>query len=341
MLKGKPDKKLWIGLGISAFFLFLLFRKIDFNKLSAALGEMDFRYLWPAVLFTFVSYFFRAVRWRLLLLPMKKTFMRNLFPATIIGYMANNLLPARLGEFVRAYVLGEKESLDKSAVFATLVLDRLLDGFTVLLILVTTFFTVKLPPGMEKVQHGLVVGGYVTLALYVLVIAFLVLLKKQTVRTLDITGRILRPLPARVSEKFIPLLGSFINGLRLSARPVDIFLLMLSSIVIWTFAVWPVDLLLRSFGIDLPVTASMFIMVFLVFAVMVPASPGYVGTYHAACVYGLMAFNVQMEKALSVALIIHGVNFFPVTLLGFYYLWRDKLSLADVRDKSAQESSLE
>jgi uncharacterized membrane protein YbhN (UPF0104 family) len=98
--------------------------------------------------------------------------------------------------------------------------------------------------------------------------------------------------------------------------------------------------MLRSFGIILPITASMFIMVFLVFAVMVPASPGYVGTYHAACVYGLMAFNIQKEKALSIALIIHGINFFPVIILGLYYLWQDNVSLAEMRKKSAGEESL-
>jgi len=75
-------------------------------------------------------------------------------------------------------------------------------------------------------------------------------------------------------------------------------------------------------------------MVFLVFAVMVPASPGYVGIYHAACVYGLMAFNIQKEKALSIALIIHGVNFFPVILMGIYCLWKDKFSLSEIRSKS-------
>jgi uncharacterized protein (TIRG00374 family) len=333
----KPDKKLWIGIGISLFFLFLLFRKIDFSKLYAALGTMDYRYLLPAVLFTFISYYFRAVRWRYLLLPMKKTAMRNLFPATVIGYMANNLLPARLGEFIRAYILGEKEKLDTSAVFATLVLDRLFDGFTVIFILVVTFFTVKLPPGMEKEQHGLVVGGYVTLGFYVAVILFIIILKKQTARTLSLTARLLKPFPAKTAEKIIPVLGSFIHGLRLSARPSDLFLLFSSSFVIWAFAVYALDMVLCSFGMFLPISASMFIMVFLVFAVMVPASPGYVGTYHAACVYGLMAFNVQMEKALSIALIIHGVNFFPVILLGFWYLWRDKLSLKDVRVKSSRQ----
>jgi len=334
------NKKLWIGLGISLFFLFLLFRKIDFHKLLAAFREMDYRYLWPALLFTFVSYFFRAVRWYFLLLPIKKTRLKNLFPATMIGYMANNILPARLGEFVRAYVLGEKEGIAISAVFASLVIDRLFDGFTVLLILLFTFFTVKLPPGMESVQHGLVVGGYITLTIYFVVVAFLFILKKRTLQTINLIGRLLKPFPARVSGKVIPLLGSFIEGVRISSRPAELFALLLSSLVIWAFAIWPVDLMLRSFGIILPITASMFIMVFLVFAVMVPASPGYVGTYHAACVYGLMAFNIQKEKALSIALIIHGINFFPVIILGLYYLWHDNVSLAEMRKKTAREESL-
>jgi glycosyltransferase 2 family protein len=336
-----PDKKLWIGIGISLFFLFLLFRKIDFHKMQTAFAEMDYFYILPAVISTFLSYFFRAVRWKYLLLPMKKTKLRNLFPSTIIGYMANNLLPARLGEFVRAYVLGEKEGLGVGAVFATLVLDRLFDGFTVLIILLFTFFTVILPPGMGRVQEALIVGGYVTLAIYVAVILFLIVLKKRTMKTISLIAGFLKPFPAKLSERIIPLLGSFIEGVRLSSRPAELFALIFTSILIWAFAIWPVDLLMRSFGISLPVTASMFIMVFLVFAVMVPASPGYVGTYHAACVYGLMAFNIQREKALSVALIIHGVNFFPVVLVGIYCLWHDKFSLFEIRNKSAQEVSAE
>lgn len=145
MSKHKIDWKLWIGIGISAFFLFLLFRKIDFHKLAAAFRELDYRYIPPALLLTFVSYFLRAVRWKFLLLPIKRTRLANLFPSTLIGYMANNLLPARLGEFVRAYSLGQKEQIGTSAVFASLVVDRLCDGFTVLLVLLITFFTIRLP----------------------------------------------------------------------------------------------------------------------------------------------------------------------------------------------------
>ncbi|HEX5772752.1 MAG TPA: lysylphosphatidylglycerol synthase transmembrane domain-containing protein, partial [Geomobilimonas sp.] len=268
MGKAGFDKRLWIGIGISAVLLVMLFRQIDGRQVLAAFRSMDYRYLVPSVFLTFVSYYCRAIRWRYLLLPQKATSLGNLFPATIVGYMANNLLPARLGEFVRAYVLAEKEQLDSSSVFATLVLDRLFDGFTVLLILVLTFFTVRLPEGMEQVQEGLKLGGYITLALYVGVIAFLVLLKRRTDWTLDLLGRVLRPFPARVAEKIIPLLGSFIAGIRMSAKPTELAALLVSSLVIWSTAIWPVDLVLRSFGISLPVTASMLIMVFLVFAVM-------------------------------------------------------------------------
>ena len=136
------------------------------------------------------------------------------------------------------------------------------------------------------------------------------------------------------------MLGSFIAGLRLSARPLDVFSLFSSSLVIWIFAVLALDMVLRSFGITLPITASMFIMVFLVFAVMVPASPGYVGPYHFPCFSALSAFNIKSEKALSVALMVHGVNFFPVILLGFYYLWRDKLSLTEVTEKSSHRETM-
>jgi hypothetical protein len=198
MPRGFRDKKLWIGVGISVFFLFLLFRKIDLQKMVSALGEMDYIYLFPAVVSTFISYFFRAVRWKYLLSPLKKTRLRNLFPATIIGYMANNLLPARLGEFVRAYVLGEKEALGFGAVFASLVIDRLFDGFSVLMILLLTCFVLVLPPGMERVQQLLVMGGYATLALYFAVILFLVILKMRTIKTIGVLGALLKPFPAKI-----------------------------------------------------------------------------------------------------------------------------------------------
>lgn len=324
----------WLGIAVSAFFLFLTFRAIDGAKLLEALRNLDPRFLVAAVVSTVVSYYVRAYRWKLLLIEDKRTAMTNLFSATSIGYMANNLLPARIGELVRVYVLGEKEDIDKGTVFASLVLDRLFDGFSVLLILVATLFTLRLPGADAEIRPALMMGGYVTVAAYLGILVFLVLLKKNTTRMLRFAAFLLKPFSPRFAEKIIPLLGSFIKGIRLSSRPAVLAGLLGSSFLIWATAIWPIDLALRSFGIVLPLTASLFIMVLLVIAVMVPASPGYIGTYHYACFKALTVFGVSSEKALSVALVLHAINFFPITLLGLYCLLRGRMSLAGLGKKA-------
>jgi len=330
-VNGKADLKFWGGLAVSAFFMALLFRKINFSQLAVALGSVDARFIALAVLFTFFSYFLRAVRWRYLLISEKKIPLSSLYPATIIGYMANNLLPARLGEFVRAYVLAKREKLDTPLVFASLVIDRIFDGFTVLAMLLITLFTVHLPAGMEHAASALKAGGVTMFLLYCGVLTFLLLLKLRTMRTLSLVQSVLKPFPARIAESVIPLLGSFIGGIRLSSHGRHSAAILLTSVLIWVFAVLPVDMTLRSFGIDLPITASMFIMVLLVFAVMVPAAPGFIGTYHYACVMGLSVFGISEATSLSIALIIHGTGFFPVIIAGLYHLWSNKISLRDIQ----------
>lgn len=330
-VRTKIDLKFWLGIGVSLFFMGLLFNKIDFRMLGGALRSADYRYIFAAVCFTFVSYFLRAVRWHYLLISRKSVPLSSLFPATVIGYMANNLLPARLGEFVRAYSLAQREHLEAPEVFASLVIDRLFDGFTVLLLLLITLFTLQLPAGMQDAAEALRAGGVIMFLLYCGVVLFLYLLKRQTIRTLSAVRRLMNPLPRRFSEKLIPLLGSFIEGIRLSSRGRHIAALFLSSAGIWLFCILPVDMTLRSFNIHLPATASIFILILLVFAVMVPASPGYIGTYHYACYKGLAVFGVPETTSVSIALIMHGTGFFPVIIAGMYYLWKNKISLNELQ----------
>lgn len=327
----KLDMKFWIGIAVSVFFIVLLFRKIDFAKLWSVLMTADYRYLVLAVILTFISYFLRSVRWRYLLISVKVIPISSLYPATIIGYMANNLLPARLGEFVRAYSLAKKESIETPLVFASLVIDRLFDGFTVMLMLLITLFTVRLPSGMEDAATTIKAGGTAMFILYCGILAFLYLLKKHTMITMSFLRYLLKPFPTSFSDRLIPMLGSFLAGIRLSRRCGHLSAILLSSILIWAFAVLPVDMILRSFGVSLPITASMFIMVLLVFAVMVPASPGFIGTYHYACFKGLSAFGISETTSISIALVIHGTAFFPVIIAGFYHLWANKMSLSDIR----------
>ncbi len=325
----------WGGIVISIMLLLMLIRKIDFNSLIKALLTLDLRYLVAAVFFTFLSYLLRAVRWRYLLIHERPVQISSLYPAVIIGYMANNLFPARLGEFIRAWVLAEREKLQAPAVFASLVIDRLFDGFSVMLILAFVLLNLELPPGMEQSAKVLRAGGVTTLAFYALVVIFLLLLKKRPVATISILSYILKPFPAVFSEKLIPLIGSFLGGLKISRKPKDLLAILISSAVIWFAATLPIYLVLVGFGLHLPLTASFFIMVLLVFAVMVPAAPGYIGTYHLACYTGLAAFGLPDTEAVSIALVIHAVGFFPVTLAGLYHVWSQGVSLGKMKEQAA------
>jgi uncharacterized membrane protein YbhN (UPF0104 family) len=188
-----------------------------------------------------------------------------------------------------------------------------------------------LPQGLSNAETVLKTGGIVTFVLYAAVVAFLFLLKHQTVRTLRWTGILLKPFPQKLSDRVIPLLGTFIGGIQMSSKGGHIAAVVASSLVVWLFCIIPVDLVLRGFDIQLPITASMFILVLLVFAVMVPASPGYIGTYHSACFMGLSAFGIMKSTALSIALVLHGIGFFPVIIAGFYYLWKNKISLTELQ----------
>ena len=329
----------WGGSGISLLLLVVLLRKIDFHSLAEALQRLDLRYLAAAILFTFLSYWLRAVRWRYLLIHERPLRLSSLYPAVIIGYMANNLFPARLGEFIRAWVLAEREQMQAPSVFASLVIDRLFDGFSVMVMLAGVLLTLQLPPGMEQSAAVLRAGGVTTLIFYGGVVTVLVLLKVRPVLTLALLGKLLKPFPPLVAKKCIPLAGSFLGGLQVSRRSADLLAVLLSSLLIWLSATLPIYLVLIGFGIHLPLTASFFIMVLLVFAVMVPAAPGYIGTYHLACYTGLAAFGLPDTESVSVALVIHGVGFFPVILAGLYYVWSQGVSLASMRKQAVSDGA--
>src|SRR5688572_20419721 len=127
--------KVWIGVAVSALLLWVAVRGVSLDEVLGELRRVRPLWLVPVILSLFVRFWLTAVRWQLLLRPIKQIGVHRLFAVTLIGFMANNVLPARLGEFVRAYALGRAEGLPPSLPFATIVIERIFDGFTLLLFL--------------------------------------------------------------------------------------------------------------------------------------------------------------------------------------------------------------
>jgi uncharacterized protein (TIRG00374 family) len=205
------------GIVISAIFLFLAFRKVNVGDLKLALEHADYAYVIPAFLLSLVSLWVRAVRWRFLLRPVKTIGIGTLFDATAIGFMGNNLLPARLGELMRAHVIGGKEKISRSAALATIVVERVFDGFTLLLFLavVLVVWSPGFPGWLRK-------ASAVAVVFYICALVFLVLFTVKTEAVMRVSETIARPLPESVKRLLSRALGSFANGLAVLRSREDI-----------------------------------------------------------------------------------------------------------------------
>lgn len=199
-----------IGIILSAIFLYLAFRKVDLGLVRQHLATADYRWLIPACLITIFALWLRAFRWGVLLAPLRKIPSGQLFSATSIGFMCNNLLPMRLGEFVRAYVLGRSAGVHASAALATIVVERLFDLFAMLAIF--GILLIFAPFHNRSVKMSLLVA-----LVFGLVVLGALLLYLLRAATFDAIAR--RLVPRRIRERAMGILSSFGSGLGVLRDP--------------------------------------------------------------------------------------------------------------------------
>jgi uncharacterized protein (TIRG00374 family) len=325
--------KFWIGILISVGILYLAFYRIDFRQLLHHLQRANYLYLMPIVVIIFLSMALRALRWGYLLRPIKKIGFHSLFEGMIIGFMANNVLPVRMGDILRAYIIGRSERIRKSASLGTVVVERLFDGFTVLALLMVVLTFIQLPPGSIAFKKGLQMGGYITMAICGLAFVVLFIIKTQTRWFLKIALFFTRPFSWRVTKNGISSIKSFKEGL-LSVDSVETMVIaFLYSLVIWAVFAYSIYLMGFAFGLKLSVSAAVMVLLAICLAMIIPSTPGFIGPYHASVAYALVLYNIPLEKALSFSLVFHATNYIPITLAGFLYLWRHQLSLKKLKEE--------
>lgn len=318
--------KFFLGLLISALFIFLAFRGIDYPLMLAALRHANYWWLLPSVLAMFFSHWLRAVRWRYFMEPIKRVDTPALFAATMIGYYGNNVFPLRAGEVLRAYSIGKAAGVSRMASFATIVVERLIDIFSLLLLLAVSVGFHDYPRWIEK-------GAWLLFFGTVASTVFMIFLMRRTAQTLRFVERILSPFPPRVREMVLKLLRSFLEGFGIFQKSEHFWTIAWQSLAIWLFYAATIFFTLEAFNLNdkfaLPLGASFIILVMISLGIMVPAAPGYVGTFHWICQQALVLFNVSESESLSFAVIMHISNFIPVTLVGFYYYYRQHVDFRE------------
>jgi glycosyltransferase 2 family protein len=330
----KSNWKFWLGLIIGLFFLYLAFKGQDFNEIGQSLGQANYWWLIPGLASYFVGVGIRAVRWHYLLGPIQKVPTRRLFPVVVIGYMANNVLPVRMGEVVRAYVLDRREGVRKTAALATIVVERIMDGITMILFLAVAslFVTVNSDiQGIEKLAAGVFLAG--------IVLFFVVAHSKTWMKRLENFG--LRFVPGAIRPKVAGLAESFIDGLQVLRQWKDLLIVFGLSILAWTCEAgmfWMVALAFNT--LNLSVAAIFMTLAVANLATLVPSTPGYVGPFDAAAKLVLQGIFGVGSVALSYVILLHAALYLPVTILGLYYWVKEHFSFKEagqVRQESLSE----
>jgi glycosyltransferase 2 family protein len=332
----------WLGIGISLIFLYVALRGLHIADVWQVLKTANYWWVIPGVAVYFLGVWARAWRWRYLLRPIKLIATRDLFPTVVIGYMGNNIYPARIGEVLRSYVLRRDEGVAMSASLATIVVERIFDGVVML-----SFVFLNLPRLATLGGNSGFVGTIQTLAVWGAGIFFAALvfflLAAMFPEPVYAGGSILtrKLAPVRYQEKILGLAGRFMEGLASLRSPVSVLIVFLISLLIWLFETAKYWFLMHAFPFQVDFFTLMLMNGIVNLATTIPSAPGYVGTFDAPGIAVLKAAGVMAVVAAAYTLALHAALWPPVTLLGFYYLARKGLKWTDVQAAGAGEAPAE
>ncbi|MBI5305723.1 MAG: flippase-like domain-containing protein [Chloroflexi bacterium] len=315
------QKRLWLGLIVSLALLAYVFYQTDPAKIVAALAQAQYIYLIPALAFYFVGVGVRAVRWHYLLRSIKPIPSSALFRTVVIGYMANNVLPLRMGELVRAYVLGAQEQVSKTATLVTILVERVFDGLTMLTFIVAASFFLDL--GGELNARVQIVSAVFIAVILALAIAAGMPQRVERLAEFGLSRLPSAPLRARA----LKLMRAMLEGLGVLRSPRDSLAVYALSLVVWLFECGMYVVVAFGFNIVLPFAVFLVATALANLVTIAPSTPGYVGVFDAPIVGVLKTFGIDQNLATSYTLVLHAALYLPVTLLGLYYLWRAGLSL--------------
>lgn len=330
--------KTWIGILISLIAIVYATRGVEWDMAIEALRTADYWILGSVFLIAPIfNIGIRAIRWQILLRPSARVSLASCASATAIGLLANNVLPARIGEFVRAYAMGKRENVPTGTAFGSLFVERMFDGFTVVGILYLLTWLHDFPDWVSTIAR---VAFYVFAGFLVFQL-FLVIHPRGVVSVFRMISR--RVAGGRFEEVVERVLVTFIDGFELLKRPWLVAITIVLSVFQWSAFTIMYMLGLAAFGIaEIGWTGAFFTNCVASLGVAVPSSPGFVGTYQAFIVKSLEVFNVDRTTAFSYSAGFHAANYLGVTIVGFGYFFREGLSWGELeRSEEELEHDLE
>ena len=340
MIKSLYMKKwqFWLGVLISLLFIWLALRGLRLNEFWGAVKQANYIWLIPGIAVYFIGVWVRAWRWHYLLGPIKQIPTKAIFPIVTVGYMGNNIYPARAGEVLRAVILKRKEGVSVSASFATIIVERIFDGVVML-----AFVFVNLPELAKmtgssgfvgNIQQVAVIGTGVflgALVLFLIAAMFPHVTMKVALWLLDHFA------PRRLHKRLISMTNRFLDGLASLRSPFNVLMVFFTSVIIWLLETGKYWFVMHAFNFSVSFFALMLMNGIVNLATTIPSAPGYIGTFDAPGIAVLTAYGVEHSIAAGYTLVLHVALWLPITLLGAYYLTHEGIRWSDSLRKETEK----
>ncbi len=330
--------QLLLGIAVSAVFLYLALRGLNLGEMWSHIKTADYWWLIPGVAVYFVGVWARTWRWHYMLRAIKPIPLGRLFPVVCIGYMGNNIYPARIGELLRAYVLRRKEGVSISASLATIIVERIFDGVIMLLFV---FIGLGLPLGGTVPDNLRKYVILISLLFFGALAIFFVIAASPKRAQMVYIWVIDRLVPARFREPVRGFADRFMEGLYFLRSGRDVAMIFFTSLVVWLAETCKYWFVMHAFDFSVSFFVLMLMNGVVNLATTFPSAPGYIGTFDTPGIGVLEAFKVNREVATAYTLVLHAALWFPITILGAYYMWRERLSWRDMSEAAQLKSKQE
>ena len=303
-----------VGLVFSLVLLWLALRGTDFSQIGSALAMTEPEYL-PLLLAAIAAFFwYKTVRWRVLLTPVAMLDTRALFPVVVVGYASNILLPAQLGELARTYLAARKFRISAAPVLITIILERIFDFLTILIFVSAVLILEKNTP--EELHTAAYVCGGIGIG--ALTVAIFHATKPKFLSRLfyRFTGL----LPARLGKQLNTHFDLATGGLESLTDADRVFRICATSVIQWLIMAACIWLSIAALNLDVPASASFVVLAVVVVGMTIPSSPGFFGTIQFCFVLGLAPYGIDSGGAIAASVIFHGFMFATVALGGLVFL---------------------
>ena len=342
----------WLGGGVSLVLLLILIYRVDISEIKDSLRDANYYLLAPSIIVYFIAVFFRAVRWRYLLAPIGEYSVGRLYPVVVIGYMANNLLPVRLGELVRSYYLSRREDVNPSSALATVAVERIYDGITLLAFSALSAPWLLLLGEFDGAADVSRTTGAIFLAGIIIAFASMFTVFTLLSSSPSFANRAeewLNVIPNGPRPKVKMIFRTFVAGLAILNSPSKHFFLFIYSLPVWLLEGSMYFMLAYSFGIDEHFNSVGILLLAILLltstsnlATSIPSAIGGIGPFEIVAQQTLMALGVGASLSGTYSAFVHLVALWlPVNIAGLALLWKNNLSLRVLRiaSRSKRRSS--